>query len=92
MYRDWGACGETLERKLQRIIFGMLRVHSRSPQCQHADPVALSESVVLFSSLWIIFFQLRSHCRHCGTDRGKGHSTMRSCLRNRCLIKFKEDN
>ena len=50
MYRDWGACGETLERKLQRIIFGMLRVHSRSPQCQHFDPVALSESVVLFSS------------------------------------------
>ena len=21
MYRDWGACGETLERKLQQIIF-----------------------------------------------------------------------
>ena len=64
MYRDWGACGETLKRKLQRIIFGMLRVHSHSSQCQHADPVALSESVVLFSFLWIIFFQLRSHCRH----------------------------
>ena len=39
-----------LNANCSKLFFGMLRVHSRSPQCQHADPAALSESVVLFSS------------------------------------------
>lgn len=55
MYRDWGACGETLERKLQRIIFGMLRVHSRSAQCQQQPCCIVRECCFLFVLMDYIF-------------------------------------